>query len=198
MDGHWTNQRLGRSAEDTHQNYQQDEVIISNNLYASTSSNMSYLMTPYQQSLIHKLQHIYSIQKSGMNFQDWQKLQLQDCSYLIKRIISRLEYTELDLYHDNVLKLINDTLDEEDAKALTNVFHFIVDSRIFNLFVSCIKSQSHKNEDHDHDHIYNEEEDKIDYHNETDEEFFNKENGAEHSRHTRAVGRARCRHHHMW
>jgi hypothetical protein len=50
MDGHRTDQRLGRSAEDTNQNYQQDEVIISNILYASSSSNMSFWMTPYQQS----------------------------------------------------------------------------------------------------------------------------------------------------
>jgi hypothetical protein len=55
------------------------------------------------------------------------------------------------------------------------------------LFVSYIKSQSRKNEDHDHDHIYDEEEDKIDYDNETNEEFFNKENETEHSRHTRAI-----------
>ncbi len=81
-----------------------------------------------------------------------------------------MEYTELDLYHDNVLTRMNDTLDKEDAEALTNVVH----SRIFNLFVSYIKSQSRKNEDHDPDYIYN-------------EEFFNKENGTEHSRHTRAV-----------
>ncbi len=57
---------------------------------------------------------------------------------------------------------MNDTLDKEDAEALTNVFHFIVDSWIFNLFVSYIKSQSCKNEDHDHEYIYDEEEDKID------------------------------------
>ena len=187
MDGHRTDQRLGRSAEDTNQNYQQDEVIISNILYASSSSNMSFWMTPYQQSLIHELRHIFSIEKSGMNFHDWLKIQLHDRSYLIQGIISKLEYTELDLYHDNVLTMMNDTLDEEDAEALTNVFHFIVDSRIFNLFVSYIKSQSRKNEDHDHDHIYEDEEDEIDYDNETDEEFFNKENGTEHSRHTRAI-----------
>jgi hypothetical protein len=187
MDGHRTNQRLGRSAEDTHQNYQQDEMIISNILYASTSSNMSYWMTPYQQSLIHELQHIYSIEKSGMNFHDWLELQLHDRSYLIQGIISKLEYTELDLYHDNVLTMMNNTLDKEDAEALTNVFHFIVHSRIFNLFSSYIKSQSRKNEDYDPDYIYDEEEDEIDYDNDTDEEFFNKENGTEHSRHTRAV-----------
>jgi hypothetical protein len=162
MDGHRTNQRLGRSAENTNQNYQQDEVIISNILYASTSSNMSYWMTLYQQSLIHELRHIYSIEKSGMNFHNWLKLQLHDRSYLIQGIISKLEYTELDLYHDNVLTMMNDTLDEEDAEALTNVFHFIVDSRIFNLFVSYIKSQSRKNEDHDSEHIYDDEEDEID------------------------------------
>ncbi len=122
-----------------------------------------------------------------MNFHNWLKLQLHDRSYLIQGIISKLEYTELDLYHDNVLTMMNDTLDKEDAEALTNVFHFIVDSRFFNLFVSYIKSQSRKNEDHDPDHIYDDEEDKIDYDNETDEEFFSKENGTEHSRQTRAV-----------
>ena len=144
-------------------------------------------MTPYQQSLIHELRHIFSIEKSGMNFHDWLTIQLHDLSYLIQGIISKLEYTELDLYHEHVLTMMNDTLDEEDAEALTNVFHSIVDSRIFNLFVSYIKSQSRKNEDHDHDHIYEDEEDKINYDTETDEEFFNKENETEHSRHTRAI-----------
>lgn len=189
IEGQWSDQRTGISADDQHKSNHQDEVIISNILYASTSANMSYWMTPYQQSIIHELRHIYSIEKSGMNFQDWLRLQLRDRSYLIQGIISRLEYTELDLYHDNVLAMMNYTLDEEDAEALTNVFHFIIDSRIFNLFVSYIKSQSRKQEDHDHDHQYDSESvEEIDYKEETDEEFFNRDkNVSENSRHTRAV-----------
>jgi hypothetical protein len=189
IEGQQSDQQTGRSADDQHKSNHQDEVIITNILYASTSANMSYWMTPYQQSIIHELRHIYSIEKSGINFQDWLRLQLQDRSYLIQGIISRLEYTELDLYHDNVLAMMNDTLDEEDAEALTNVFHLIIDSWIFHLFVSYIKSQSRKQEDHDHDHQYNSEDaEEIDYEEGTDEEFFNRDkNVTENSKHTRAV-----------
>jgi hypothetical protein len=179
---------MGRSGDEQHQANNQDEVIISNILYASNSANMSFWMTPYQQSLIHELRHIYSIEKSGTNFQDWLKIQLRERSYLIQGIISRLEYNELDMYHDNVLTMMNDTLDEEDAEALTNVFHFIVDSRIFKLFVSYIKTQSRKHEDHDHNYQYEDKQEEMDYDEETDEQFFSIDKNATHnSRHTRAV-----------
>ncbi len=53
MDGHRTDQTLGRSAKDNYQLYHPDQVIISNILFASTPPNMSYWMTLFQQSLIY-------------------------------------------------------------------------------------------------------------------------------------------------
>jgi len=154
-----------RSVEEP--NYDLDEVIISNILYASTSANISYWVNPYQESLLKELRHIFEIEKSGMEFTDWLKQQLNNRSYLIQGIHQKLEYTEIALYNDNVLAMLNDTMPTDDMEDLTNLFHFIVDSRIYNLFVSYIKTQYHR-----HDPVESSEENSINYDLETDEEFL--------------------------